>query len=499
VVLRARIVSYAVLSRWNSMISDRQTQREDPFILAVKQALNLVLTNNSIFLPRAARLLQSFSGGPDSTALLAALVSFARDHELELHVCHINHGLRGAESEQDEEYCRNICRDWGLPLQVERVNSRGCSEAELRELRYQRLAEVGLQIGSRICATGHTLDDQVETMLFRLLRGTGPSGLLGIPSYRKVGSWLVVVRPMLTLRKADCLAFLERIGVTACSDSSNQNNSYSRNFLRNQILPLLDERFPGFRERMEQLRKVMSADESLLNCLSRDAVLELSGHDKNTWSLDQFNELPLSLRRRVIWDSFHERGIECDFSRIESVLEMVDLDGDAAVSLNDEWEIRLAQGELQWKSRLDKPPDVQVSQFSVPLAQEGLTLIHKLGLAVNVEKFDSPPENVIFPGSQEHELLGDLSRAGELRVRLREEGDQIQPLGMDCMVRLKKFLHTHKSSKTLSFGGRVLVLANESEVLWVPGCGMSQRIAIGNRATHRIQLVKLVRDDTTLC
>jgi tRNA(Ile)-lysidine synthase len=483
------------------MVCDPRTQREDSFTVAVKDALNQLLADHSICLPKSSPLLIAFSGGPDSTALLAALISYAEEYDLRLHVCHINHGLRGDESDGDEEFCRQLCEKWGLQLHVEKLESPGHSEADLRKCRYERLAHVAMQVGAPYCFTGHTLDDQVETMLFRLFRGTGPSGLIGIPPYRKVSTDLAVLRPMLGISRIDCLRYLARKGVSARFDSSNEEDVYSRNYIRNQIFPLIEKRFPGYRDRMEQFRKVIEADDSLLNCLSHDALVQLADHSGNRdlWLLDEFNELPLSLRRRVLYESLRQREIEYDFARIEALLEMIDLDGDSAVCLNEEWEIRLNRGQLHWNNKLDKPEVPELGNLSIPVKEEGWTLIHKLGLAIRVEKIDSQPKVAELPGSQEHELLGDLTAAGELHLRLRTPGDQIQPLGMDCMVRLKKFLHTHKSTKTLSFGGRVLVLANDTEVLWVPGCGMSQRIAVRNRATHRIQLLRISPDETSYC
>lgn len=481
------------------MFLDVQTPSEDSFTLAVKDALHLALTENSVAVPGTARLLLAFSGGPDSTALLAAMAQFAHEHPFELHACHINHGLRGEESDGDEEYCRQICEKWQIPFHVEKLPGTCKAEADLRDLRYESLQRVAAKINSAICLTGHTLDDQVETMLFRLFRGTGPSGLLGIPACREISDKLIVLRPMLGLSRHDCLAFLQRQKISARLDSSNSDNSYSRNFIRNEVLPLIATRFGAVGEHMEQLRKVIEADEALLNCLSKDAALELmeASGSRDIWHVDEFSELPLSLRRRVLLDSFKQRKIECDFSRIETLLEMIDLDGEGASCLNEEWEIRLTQGELHWKNRLKKAP-LAPEDISIPIQSEGMTLIHKLGLAIRVEKVDEP-ERVRIPGAQELEVVGDLSAAGELLVRLREAGDKIQPLGMSCMVRLKKFLHTHKSTKTLSFGGRVLVLANQSEVLWVPGCGMSQRIAVCNRPTHRISLLRIAPDESTFC
>ncbi|MBX9720173.1 MAG: tRNA lysidine(34) synthetase TilS [Candidatus Obscuribacterales bacterium] len=190
------------------MFLDVPTPSEDSFTLAVKHALHLALTENSVAVPATARILLAFSGGPDSTALLTAMAQFANEHPFELHACHINHGLRGEESDGDEEYCRQICDKWQIPLYTEKLaGTNSKAEAELRNLRYECLERIASKINAVICLTGHTLDDQVETMLFRLFRGTGPSGLLGIPACREISDKLIVVRPMLGLNRNDCMAF----------------------------------------------------------------------------------------------------------------------------------------------------------------------------------------------------------------------------------------------------------------------------------------------------
>lgn len=481
------------------MVCDPREISEDSFVLSVKDGLNLALAENLLPMQGFKTILLALSGGPDSTALLAALIPVAFQNGIELQACHVNHGLRGEESDDDEQFCRLLCQKWQLPLHVERLAQSSRSEASLRDLRYERLQSVAEKIGANICLTGHTADDQVETMLFRLFRGTGPAGFLGIPACRRISENLVVLRPMLSLTRIDCLSYLQRLNLCARYDSSNEDDSYSRNFIRNQVLPLVETRFRGVRNHIDQLRRVMEADESLLACMSKDALIELaSSGDKNLWCLERFDELPLSLRRRVLLEAFRQRRVQADFSRLEAILEMIDTDGESAITLNEEWELRLKNGTLRWNNRLDKPCD-DVVELSVPIHEQGMTLIHKLGLAVRVEKVSEEPERIALPGSQEHELVGDLTSVGQLMVRLREAGDQIQPLGMSCMVRLKKYLHTHKSTKTLSFGGRVLVLANANEVLWVPGCGMSQRIAIGSKATHRISLMKIAADENQIC
>ncbi len=483
------------------MDSHLQAISEDSFTLAVKESLDALLRCSGSSLKRHPRILLAFSGGPDSTSLLIAMKYIAAEHNVDFAACHVNHSMRGKESDDDESFCKEICKQLQIPISLCKINCEGSSEAQLRKHRYEQLEIACSELKSNFCLTGHTLDDQVETMLFRLFRGTGPGGFLGIPESRNLAESLILLRPLLGIRRSECVGFLERYGIRARQDSSNSNDSYTRNFLRNQVLPLVENRFPGFRELMEQLRLVMKADESLLSSMCQNAISELVEDSGKTdsWQLDRFAELPLSLRRRVLCEALKERQIECEFGRIESLIELIDKNGPGAVSLNESWEIRIKDEMLEFKSRLKEEDNEEAAGLSIPVRKEGLTLIHRLGLVLKLEKLESETAGLRIPGSKEHEVLGDLSQTGELQFRLREAGDQIQPLGMDCMVRLKKFLHTHKSTETLSFGGRVLVLADDKEVLWVPGCGISQRIAFKQKATHRISLMRINPDETGYC
>lgn len=480
---------------------DPFSKNDDEFELAVCSQLEDIILDRSISVKPGHKIMVSFSGGPDSTALLLAMKAFCGKTSTELHACHINHGIRGEESEQDEQFCSTFCQEHEVIFHSERLEMSSKAEADLRAARYASIQSIAENYKCGIVLTGHTLDDQVETMLFRLFRGTGPSGLLGIPIFRSLSDRVIVLRPMLSLSRADCESYLQRRNVIARKDSSNNDDGYSRNYIRHRIVPLIEKKFPGFRQHANQLRKVIEADETLLAGLSQDAGYELMENgNANVWTIDKFNELPLSLRRRVLRDALRSRKVECDFATIESSLEMIDLDGSGAISLNEHWELRIANGEIEWLNRLDKPVDqVLFGELSVDVKDGGLTFLHNLGLVLKVEKLDKSVAEIKFPSSQEHEAIVDLSKVGALQIRLREAGDQIQPLGMNCMVRLKKFLHTHKSTKTLSFGGRVLVLANEQEVIWVPGCGISQRVAIGEKATHRVSLMRLSPDEGSIC
>jgi tRNA(Ile)-lysidine synthase len=191
------------------------------------------------------------SGGPDSTALLRALIA-ARDPAAPfiITIAHLNHQLRGAESDADEAFTADSharLTAAGVPalrLCVERIDvaarAKGANlEATARRLRYQWLAETALQVGARWVATGHTADDQAETVLHRLLRGSGLAGLRGIAARREAAPGVGLVRPLLQITRAEILAYLNALGHPFRVDSTNSDLSYTRNRIRAELLPYL--------------------------------------------------------------------------------------------------------------------------------------------------------------------------------------------------------------------------------------------------------------------
>ena len=138
-------------------------------------------------------------------------------------------------------------------------------EAELRMHRYEMLAQVAREIDGHFVAVAHTKDDQSETMLFRLFRGTSVFGLTGMKSVRKISGDVTLLRPMLKVSRKRCLEYLQRRGVSHCEDSSNLDLRYARNFIRHEVVSLIEQRFPCFMNRMEQLRQVISDESDFLS------------------------------------------------------------------------------------------------------------------------------------------------------------------------------------------------------------------------------------------
>ena len=196
------------------------------------------------------RVVAAVSGGPDSTALLAALNSLRRKKKLDLAAAHANHALRGEQSDADERFVRDLCERLKVPLvcrplpvSLEANDRDEGIEATARNLRQQFFAEAARELDAKFVATAHTAGDQAETVLHRIIRGSGLVGLVGIPASRDLFPGVKLIRPLLELRRADVIEFLAAIGQDFREDRSNSDLTFTRNRLRHELIPYLSEHF----------------------------------------------------------------------------------------------------------------------------------------------------------------------------------------------------------------------------------------------------------------
>lgn len=207
------------------------------------------------------RLVVAFSGGRDSTVLLHGLVSLAPRGEVG--ALHVNHAMQ-PDADAWQRHCESICRDWGVPLKTVGVHvvSGPGAEQRAREARYAALAE-------HTCAgdcvlLAHHLDDQVETMLLRLMRGGATLGLAGMPRRRPLGGG-ELVRPLLDVTGAEILAHARAFDLSWVNDPSNESEHFDRNYLRHRVLPLLEQRWPGYRRVMARNSALMVEAAALMS------------------------------------------------------------------------------------------------------------------------------------------------------------------------------------------------------------------------------------------
>ena len=198
----------------------------------------------------------AYSGGPDSTALIHIFANLMSSNKLNVEAIHVNHNL-SKDSKKWEKHCNEVCLSLGINLITKsvKVNSNGGGlESDARNKRY-KVFETILSKDSQLLM-GHHLDDVSETIVLRLLRGTGADGLEGPPSKRPLGDG-VLIRPLLEVSKKEILKYLKNNNIKYIKDNSNSDNTFDRNLLRNTIFPLIESRWPGFSERIFQTSQIM--------------------------------------------------------------------------------------------------------------------------------------------------------------------------------------------------------------------------------------------------
>ena len=275
-----------------------------------KEVLEYIRTNRLI--PEGSRVTAGFSGGADSVCLLSVLASLRRLLKFDLSAVHVNHMIRAAEAERDEAFCREFCEEKGIPFASVRVDvpaaveKTGMSvEEAARELRYRALRE---KAGDGIIAVAHHADDQAETVLFHLIRGTGLKGLSGMAPERDG-----IIRPLLSHDKEEILRYLSENGLPFVTDSTNADNDYARNRLRNVVIPELKKINSGAsvhivaagslcREAEESLEK--EAEEML----ERVLIAEIPGKTAEL-SRKELKSSPQILRRYVIIETLRRLGV----------------------------------------------------------------------------------------------------------------------------------------------------------------------------------------------
>ncbi len=427
------------------------------------------------------RLVVAVSGGPDSLAMLYALHSL-RDG-LALHVAHLDHRLRGEDSAADAIFVAKTCAELGIDCTVDGADvlafqkeHRVSLEEAAREVRYRFLARVAEQVGADVVALGHTSDDQVETVLMNVIRGSGLRGLRGmLPTSKRqiAGSDLTLFRPLLNLPKHDTIAYCEALDLAPRTDESNRSKEMTRNRIRLELLPLLRDMNPAFGNAVLRLSK--NADEALAVVdKAVDAawpqVIRAKGE---VISIDRkkFRGLDSAVRLNLMMRALsHVKGDARGIERVhieDATQAVLDSPG---TQLHLPGGLRLA---VEQRSALIYTGDYVFSATSFdasPLTVPGVTTVGEW--RITTERVEAPSKNP--PGDEDEQASGEfLERFGRavdvpsLAVRGRVRGDRFQPLGMSGTKKLKDFMIDEKVPGSMR--DSVPLIVTSRGIAWVVG------------------------------
>jgi tRNA(Ile)-lysidine synthase len=428
--------------------------------------------------PRGAVLLAAVSGGADSLALLHALADLRGDLGITLHAGYLNHGMR-AEADADARFVADVCGGLGVGITVERADvpalaaqRRVSLEVAGREARYAFLYRAAHALGAFALCTGHTLDDQAETMLLRITAGTGLPGLAGIAPARlasppETPAPLWILRPMLSVRRAETAAFCASLGLPVVDDPANHDPRYPRNRVRHTLLPLLESQFnPAVREALARLADIARVDDETLSRLADDVPL-LSVPGGAGVLLAQMLGLPLALQRRVarrLLEAAGASGHAMGYANVEAVVGAL-ASSRARRSLDGGLEARRRETALEVLRAVPRPAPAYECRVALP----GITPLpggEMEGALVDGGPISRDPWTATLDADRLREAL---------TLRTRRPGDRMRPLGMCGSRKLADILTDRKAPPEVR---RLPVLACGDRVAWLPGAAVSEEFRV---------------------
>lgn len=440
------------------------------------------------------RVLVALSGGPDSVALAALLLKLRDEMPLEVRLAHFNHRLRD-EAGGDERFVRDLARRWVLPLAVGAADVRSYAarkkinlEEAGRELRYRFLRRAAAAGGATKIATGHTMTDQAETVLMRLMRGTGLAGLAGIAPL-VAGPPCPIIRPLLGLAGPDLRAWLEAEGRPFREDASNRDGRFLRNRIRAELLPELARRYePQIVAHLARLAGIVREDDELLHGFVRELLDEFVLRRRGSVELD-LKTLPLllpALARRVTREFLREIAGGLRDISYDDVASLLGLGEGKELTIRRGLILRREAGRIGLKKPAlpARPYEKRWDgRGALALAGAGLTLKGSMRKAAVRRR----------PVRNDDRRRADLDAAKlsfPLTVRSRKPGDLYRPLGAPGRKKLKEILR----AKGIPSGGRdrLPVVLSRGEIVWAPGLPIGERYKITD-ATTAVFSIRVVR------
>ena len=446
-------------------------------------------------LKSTAVILAAISGGADSLALFLALHRLAGKHGFELRAAHLNHGLRGTESDADAAFVAGVCSQFGVPLALDKIDVAGMRarrrlswEQAARIARYDFLTRVAMETQSSAVALGHTSDDQAETVLLNLLRGTGIRGLRGmlpLSSWRTAHGSAALLRPLLNVSRRETEVYCSEHNLTPRLDSSNLEERFTRNRIRRKLMPQLEQFNPSVKKSLLRLARTVAQDVAYLDQQVASAWSSLAIVERDGVRLDRhaFKALRPSLQAHILHRAYTQTAGEASGLNLAQIEAMRDLAGKGAGrSLSLHGGVRFGTGYeeifLSGKPASLSSRPLDETTLMVP----GDTRASDWRVAIGVlEGRNRPPDLKHDNPYCAYLGLGALGK--ELKVRSRLPGDRFQPLGFPSEKSLKEFMidaHVPRAQRN----DTPLLMAND-RVAWVVGW----RIAHWARVTPETEVV----------
>lgn len=397
------------------------------------------------------RIVVGFSGGPDSVFLVEMLLKLREKIDFDIVLVHINHLLRGEEAQRDEDFSINYGKSKGLKVFVRKINitslgkEKGLSLEEAgREARYSFYKEVLEKSNSNKIALAHNKDDQIETFMFRLTRGTGLSGLEGIATKRDR-----YIRPISEIYKSEIVNYLDENNISYCIDSTNLENEFTRNSIRIDLIPFIEKRYnPKFKDKIfsliEEIRDINIFIEKEIEQFSYDETI----------NIESILKFPKSIRGKILSKYLYKYGLEVNRKKISLIESILEKGGSQEISLDSQYILKKEYNILKIQKINLIKNNIEEVTFTIPnKIKYGDYIIE----AEYVERGEQN-KNCFYTNLK----LGDT-----LIVRGRKDGDKIIPTGMKGEKKLKEIFINEKIGKEKR--DSIPLIVHNDNIVWIAG------------------------------
>jgi tRNA(Ile)-lysidine synthase len=453
------------------------------------------------------KLVVAVSGGADSVCLLHILVRLKEKLKIKLHLAHLNHQLRDAESEADADYVSDLARKLGITATVERRDVKAYQkkmrlspEEAAREVRYHFLTEVAGATGAKRVAVGHTRDDHIETILMHLIRGAGTRGMRGLQPYTewtsKTGG-LIVIRPLLEVSHQDTEDYCRQHRLAPRLDASNLSLSPLRNRIRQQLLPLLQSYNPGIAEALLRTGRIAGDDIDFMDKETARLWNKIARQEGEAIILDKpkFDRLPPTLQRYLLRASAERllgSAKDIEMRHIEEMMALVGKPAGKRLSLPGDLSFATGYDKYQLTTDLTDLSPFPKLEGEVRLNIPGQTLLSGWRIEATIIKpsvVKGKPEGANAPSETKNDFTAyfDLSKTSDkLIVRARKRGDRFQPLGLSLPKKVGEFMIDAKIPQ--AWRQQVPIVCSPSQIVWVVGWRIDDRVKVSDNTKQVLRL-----------
>ncbi len=442
-------------------------------------------------LRRRARPLLAVSGGPDSVALMDVFSKLQDELDLDLHVCHVNHGLRGPASNDDEKFVVNLTGRYILPLTVRRFDPdeidairAGNLEEEARRLRYQKLIHTAEELNLSPIITGHTLSDQAETVLHRIIRSSGMTGISAIlPVRHDVEP--PIVRPLLSHTREEILQYVKEEKLDYCRDMMNEELAFTRVRIRKELLPMIrDTLNPNVDEALGRLASVAQEEERFWSDWTQTLVQQIGAAEEDAPAdRERFARLGRAEQRRLVRKYLQRYEVDSSLVNVDDSIELL-------TSEKPQGEVHLS-AKVRLYRRYDRfyfagPIEQAAPQTELTLTAPGVTVVSDLQVEVVIQEFPADVKHLPPQGC----LVGEFDAAKvkhPIIVRTRREGDEMKPLGMIGSKKVKKILQEKQAP--VESRDRLPLIVMDGEIAWASGYCLSESFRIDQDTQTILRIV----------